>query len=163
MLALCRERARREGFEPTLFLQPLHELAPPRRYGTIVVCGVFGLGSTRAQDQEALRRFHQYLEPGGTLVLDNGVPYANEHLRKQWTKEGRRALPEAWTPQGQGARRRTADGSEYELRDRTPRSRSTSSRRSCSSSGWREERRRITRDRGADADNADVPSEMNCS
>ena len=119
MLALCMERARREGFEPALFLQPLHELAPPRRYRTIVVCGVFGLGSTRAQDQEALRRFHQYLEPGGTLVLDNAVPYANEHLWKQWTKEGRRALPEAWTPQGQGARRRAADGSEYELRDRT--------------------------------------------
>jgi SAM-dependent methyltransferase len=48
MVALCRERARREGLEPTLFVQPLHEFDPPRRYRTIVACGVFGLGSTRA-------------------------------------------------------------------------------------------------------------------
>jgi SAM-dependent methyltransferase len=117
MLALCRQRARREGLEPTLLVQPLHDLAPPRRYRTIVVCGAFGLGSTHAQDQEALRRFHQCLEPGGTLVLDNGVPYANEHLWQRWTKEGRRGLPEAWPPQGE--RKRAADGSEYELRGRT--------------------------------------------
>jgi SAM-dependent methyltransferase len=77
MIALCRDRARREGFDPTLLVQPLHELGPPRRYRTIVACGVFGLGSTRAQDQEALRRFHHWLEPGGTLLLDNEVPYAN--------------------------------------------------------------------------------------
>jgi hypothetical protein len=77
LVALCRDRARREGCDPTLVVQPLHELDPPRRYRTIVVCGVFGLGSTRAQDQEALRRFHHWLEPGGTLLLDNEVPYEN--------------------------------------------------------------------------------------
>jgi SAM-dependent methyltransferase len=67
MVARCREAA--PG--ATLWVSPLHELDPPRKYGTIVCCGVFGLGSTRAQDEEAVARLHDALEPGGTLVLDN--------------------------------------------------------------------------------------------
>jgi len=51
-----------KGLSPTLFVQPMHELDPPRRYKTIFICGAFGLGSTREQDFEALRRFHEYLE-----------------------------------------------------------------------------------------------------
>jgi SAM-dependent methyltransferase len=98
MVGLCRERARREGFEPTLFVQPLHGLDPPRRYGSIVVCGVFGLGSTRAEDEEALRRLHACLEPGGTLMLDNQVPYANTNMWPRWTKPGRAELPSDWRP-----------------------------------------------------------------
>lgn len=116
MIRLCRDRARREGLFPTLFIQPLHELDPPRRYRTIVACGVFGLGSTRAQDQEALHRFHRCLEPGGTLLLDNEVPYANPRRWPQWMKEERRRLPEPWPPSG--ARKQAADGAEYELRTR---------------------------------------------
>jgi SAM-dependent methyltransferase len=65
------ERARRRAPDATLWVSPLHELAPPRRYRTIVVCGVFGLGSTREQDEQAIARLHDALEPGGTLVLDN--------------------------------------------------------------------------------------------
>ena len=67
MLARCRERA--PGAH--LWVSPLHELDPPRRYGTIVACGVFGLGTTRAQDEQAMVRLHDALLPGGTLVLDN--------------------------------------------------------------------------------------------
>lgn len=117
MIALCRTRARREGFDPTLFVQSLHKLDPPRRYRTIVACGVFGLGSTRRQDQEALRRFRGALEPGGTLLLDNEVPYANAHLWRKWTKEERDHLPLPWPESG--TRKRTDDGTEYELRART--------------------------------------------
>ena len=85
MVARCRDRADARGLDPTS-LQPLHELDPPRRYRTIVACGVLGLGSTRAQDQEALRRIHDSLEPGGTLVLDNEVPYANARRWPLWTR-----------------------------------------------------------------------------
>ena len=120
MIELCRERARSEGLEPRLFVQPLHELDPPRRYATIVACGVFGLGSTRAQDQEALRRINAALEPGGTLLLDNEVPYANARLWRRWSKHERGDLPEPWTgPEpGKDGRRRTADGAELALRSR---------------------------------------------
>jgi SAM-dependent methyltransferase len=116
MVARCRERAAREALEPTLFVQPLHELDPPRSYRTIVACGVLGLGSTRAQDEEALRRFHQSLEPGGTLVLDHETPYANARRWPLWTRDARGELPESWPPPGD--RDRAADGTEYELRAR---------------------------------------------
>jgi hypothetical protein len=80
------------------------------------VCGVFGLGSTREEDNEALRRFHDSLEPGGTLLLDNQLPYSNSRRWPLWTKEGRAELPEAWPAPGERAR--AADGSERELRVR---------------------------------------------
>jgi SAM-dependent methyltransferase len=113
MIARCRERARREGLDPTLFVQALHELDPPRRYRTIVACGVLGLGSTRAEDEEALRRFHRSLEPDGTLVLDNDTPYANARRWPLWTRAGREELPEPWPDSG--TRDAAADGSEYQL------------------------------------------------
>jgi SAM-dependent methyltransferase len=116
MVARCSERARREGLEPTLFVQPLHELDPPRRYRTIVVCGVFGLGSTRAQDEEALRRLHASLEPGGLLALDIEVPWANPRRWPQWMHDERKELPEPWPESGE--RTRAADGTEYEFRTR---------------------------------------------
>lgn len=116
MVARCRQQARREGLDTTLFVQPLHELHPPRSYRTIVACGVLGLGSTRAQDEEALNRLYRALEPGGTLVLDHETPYANAPRWPLWTSAGRAELPEPW-PQP-GPRRRAADGAEYELRAR---------------------------------------------
>ena len=116
MIELCRERAERAGLSPTLFVQPMHELEPPRSYRTIVVCGAFGLGSTREQDAEALARFHRYLEPGGTLVLDNEVPYANARRWRYWLAEERARLPEEWPPPGE--RDRAANGDELALRAR---------------------------------------------
>jgi SAM-dependent methyltransferase len=116
MVALCRDKAEREGLAPTLWAQAMHELEAPRRYRTIYVCGAFGLGSTRAQDLEALRRFRAHLEPGGTLLLDIEVPYADTRLWKYWPKDGRGALPEAERPPRE--RRRASDGSEYALRSR---------------------------------------------
>lgn len=117
MIALCRERAEREGLSPTLFVQPMHELDPPRSYRTIVVCGGFALGSDRAQDLQALTRFHEHLEPGGTLVLDNQVPYANARQWQRWLREERTDLPRAWSD-GDQDRRRASDGTELALESR---------------------------------------------
>ena len=117
MLALCREKAEREGLSPTLFVQAMHELDAPRAYRTVIVCGGFGLGSTRDQDLEALARFYEALEPGGTLVLDNEVPYADPGKWSYWPKEKRRELPRPWrTP---GDPRRASDGNDYGLVART--------------------------------------------
>ena len=116
MIELCREKAAREGLAPTLFVQAMHELDPPRLYKTIFVCGAFGLGSTRVQDFEALRRFHECLEPDGTLLLDVEVPYADPKQWRYWLKEERGALPEARKPPRE--RRRAPDGAEYALRSR---------------------------------------------
>ena len=65
------ERCRRRVHDATLWVSALHDLDPARRYASIVCCGVFGLGSSREQDMQALQRLHDALLPSGTLVLDN--------------------------------------------------------------------------------------------
>jgi SAM-dependent methyltransferase len=117
MIALCRDLAERDGLSPNLYVEAMHDLALRRAYRTIYVCGAFGLGSTREQDMEALRRFHDHLEPGGTLVLDNEVPYADPRVWRYWTKETRTSLPEP--PEPPESRRRASDGAEYSLSSRT--------------------------------------------
>src|SRR6476620_10058258 len=116
MVAECRAAAEREGLSPALYAQAMHELDPPRRYRTVVVCGAFGLGSTRAQDAEALGRLHEVLQPGGTLLLDIEVPYADAKQWRYWTSKGRRTLPEELPPPRE--RRLASDGAEYTLRGR---------------------------------------------
>ncbi|HKW08583.1 MAG TPA: class I SAM-dependent methyltransferase, partial [Candidatus Dormibacteraeota bacterium] len=74
---LAEVRTQLVGLEqpPALFAQALHELDLPRRYRTVFMCGVFGLGGSRRHDREALRRAHLHLEPGGTLVMIHTLPY----------------------------------------------------------------------------------------
>ena len=116
MIELCREKAAREGLSPTLFVQAMHEIELPRRYRTIFVCGAFGLGSTREQDFESLVRFREYLEAGGTLLLDIEVPYADTRQWRYWPRDERTRLPEAFkTPR---ERRRAPNGAEYALHPR---------------------------------------------
>jgi SAM-dependent methyltransferase len=116
MLELCRERAERAGLSANLYAQELHELDLPRRYRTIVICGGLGLGGNRAHDVEALRRLHDHLEPGGLLVLDNEVPYADQEQWTYWPKDRRTELPKAW--EEPPSRRAGSDGAEYALRSR---------------------------------------------
>jgi SAM-dependent methyltransferase len=117
MIALCRERAEREGLSPTLFVQAMSELDLPRSYRTIIVCGGFAVGSDRAHDRQALARFYEHLELGGTLVLDNEVPYANTRQWSRWLRAERTELPRPW-PDGDQDRRRASDGSELALESR---------------------------------------------
>ena len=118
MIALCRESAERAGLSPTLFVQPMHELDPPRTYRTIFVCGGFGLGSNRDQDARALRRFYDCLEPGGALVLDNENPYVTEYPWRYWVKSERVGIPRDWPRLEEAERRRGSDGAEYVLQSR---------------------------------------------
>jgi SAM-dependent methyltransferase len=118
MIALCREKMEGEGLSTSLFVQPMHELDPPRTYKTIFVCGGFGLGSTREQDVEALGRFYENLEPGGTLVFDNENPYSSGYPWRSWSKEKRVELPQPQRPLDQAERRRASDGGEYALESR---------------------------------------------
>jgi SAM-dependent methyltransferase len=113
MLALCRAKAAREGFQPRLFQQAMHALDLPRSYRTIIVCGAFGLGGSRQHDLEALRRIYGHLQPGGVLLLDNYLPYQDRGRWPYWLSENRAKLPEAWSPPGE--RRRAADGTEYAM------------------------------------------------
>lgn len=116
MLALCAQAAEEVGASPDLYCQAMHELDLPRQYRTIFVCGGLGLGSTREQDQEALRRLYEHLEPGGLLVLDNEVPYADDSHWGLWPPGGRDGLPEPASPPDE--RQVGRDGDEYALQGR---------------------------------------------
>ena len=116
MLARCREASEAAGASPTLVCQAMHELDLQRRYRTIFVCGGLGLGSTREQDHEALRRLHDHLEPGGVLVLDNEVPYSDPDHWGLWPKGLRAGLPEHEPEEAQ--RHRAPDGTDYSLTSR---------------------------------------------
>jgi SAM-dependent methyltransferase len=115
MLAECRALAEREGLAPRLYAQAMHELDLPRRYRTIYVCGAFGLGGERNEDAGGLRRIFEHLEPGGTFVMDNEVPYAPGNGWSAWTKEGRSDLPRPWAEPAPEHRRVGSDGAEYAL------------------------------------------------
>jgi SAM-dependent methyltransferase len=116
MIVLCRERAEREGLSPTLRVQAMHELDMPTHYRTIYVCGGFGLGASLDECEEALRRMHEHLEPGGTLVLDIEPPWHDDWAWPYWANGRRAELPEPWPDSGM--RRTASDGTEYELRAR---------------------------------------------
>ena len=67
-------------------------------------------------DSEAFRRLYDHLEPGGALVLDNEVPYADAALWQYWLKEKRGELPR---PRRDPSERRIgSDGTEYALQSR---------------------------------------------
>ncbi|HMM96797.1 class I SAM-dependent methyltransferase [Phycicoccus sp.] len=113
MLASCATAAEAVGASPRLFRQPLHALDLPRRYGVAYACGALGLGSTRAQDAQALRRIREHLLPGGVLVLDNEVPWSNPTVWERWTRPDAPADPVP-RPPSEG-RRAAPDGCEYAL------------------------------------------------
>jgi SAM-dependent methyltransferase len=115
MLALCEERARREGLSVQLTAQAMHELDLPRRYRTIYICDSFGIGGRRDRDHEALRRIRAHLEPGGTLVFSLELPFAglDEASWGRWLEGHRDDIPRPWPEDGE--RRRAADGDEFEL------------------------------------------------
>jgi SAM-dependent methyltransferase len=112
MLAHCAAAAARIDRHPTLFCQPIHELQTPRRYRTVYVCGGFGIGGSRAEDLEGLRRMRDVLEPGGLLAIDVEMPYADADTWACWTADGRSQLPEPEAPLPE-RRRRASDGCEY--------------------------------------------------
>ncbi|HEY5646243.1 MAG TPA: class I SAM-dependent methyltransferase [Pseudomonadales bacterium] len=115
MLAWCRKAAEEEGLSVALHLQAMHRLQLPRRYRTIIACGSFGLGGSREQDLEGLRRIRQHLEPGGHFVMDHHLP--NLESPKSWGAWVEKPnLPRPWPERGQ--RRVASDGTALEMRVR---------------------------------------------
>jgi hypothetical protein len=56
MIEACRDAARAAGCDAVLYVQPTHRLDLSRLYRTIICCGAFGLGGSRADDIKGLRR-----------------------------------------------------------------------------------------------------------
>jgi SAM-dependent methyltransferase len=92
MLALCREKSAALGLNPRLALQEMQDLDLPRRFRTICVpSSSFQLVLDPADTAQAMRRFHDHLEPGGALLMPfivMGRPSTS--LAETWTKEATR-------------------------------------------------------------------------
>ena len=113
MITVCREACARAGREPRLYVQAAHQLDLPRRYSAIVNCGSFGLGGSRAQDREGLRRSLAHLRPGGVLVLDYEVKEFDADRLRRWKPK---PVDESIPPPED--RRVAPDGFQYALRHR---------------------------------------------
>src|SRR5918999_728203 len=61
MIALCREQAEREGLSPTLFIQAMHELDPPRTYRTVFLDPL---------EQQAVLEMRAYMWLDGELLAE---------------------------------------------------------------------------------------------
>jgi len=116
MLAVCRERAEREELAPHLYAQAMHELDLPRRYRTIVACGVVGLGGERELTIQGMRRCYEHLRPGGVFTFDLTARWNDPPAWLARLPEARHSLPSEWPKEGE--RKRLPDGSELELTTR---------------------------------------------
>jgi hypothetical protein len=95
----------------------MHELDLPRRYRTIIACGVIGLGGERQRTREGLRRCYEHLRPGGTFAFDFSPRYNDRPAWLSRLPKNRQALPEKWPASGE--RSKLSDGTELELVART--------------------------------------------
>lgn len=110
MLVYCQNRARAEGYRPTLYESPMNEIDLPRRYRTIYICDSFGLAGSREKDLETLRRCYEHLHDGGALLLNIQAEYTDRESWNDWLSDRRATLPEPWPEEG--SVRTGADGSE---------------------------------------------------
>ena len=115
IIAACRARAEEEGLSPKLHHQAMCHLDLEQRYRTVFACGAFALGGSRADDQEALRRFYRHLEPGGALALDLHLPNVDSRSWQRWVHGHQPELPGPWS---KSDRRTAADGTELEIKTR---------------------------------------------
>ncbi len=114
MIDQCGRLCASDGFEPDLYVQPMHEFDTGKKYGTIIVCGAFGLGGSRADDLAGLRRLHQHLEPGGTLLLDHHLPNNDARAWRRWVEPTQ--FPTDWSRRADT--RVAEDGAEWSLTSR---------------------------------------------
>ena len=92
MLALCREKASAQDLSPTLFEQQMQALELPRHRTILVPSSSFQLLTEADDAREALRRFHDHLEPGGRLAMSfmlmwSGPPQTAEQADKWHMRE----------------------------------------------------------------------------
>jgi SAM-dependent methyltransferase len=105
MLAICRSKAERAGFAPTLHRQELERLELPRRYRTILgPSSVLQLLTAPGTVEACVRRLFDRLEPGGVLIASFSFEWRpGQPLETDWeplfakprSEDG--AVVRAWT------------------------------------------------------------------
>ncbi|MCX6046967.1 MAG: class I SAM-dependent methyltransferase [Chloroflexi bacterium] len=88
MLALCRQKAEQLDIQPKLYQWTMETLNLPRKYRTIIVpSSSFQLLTDPNDAAEAMRRFYEHLEPGGTLVMSFMTLSTDGEGPFEWQKE----------------------------------------------------------------------------
>jgi len=89
MIAITREKAKKQGLNPNLYIQSIEALELPRSYRTILVpSSTFQLLVDPEAAREGLRRIVAHLEPGGALVMpfmliwNEGQPLEEESVQE---------------------------------------------------------------------------------
>lgn len=97
MLDACRSRAEAQGVRPTLLLQSLETLDPPRKYGLVIIpAGSFCLITEDAGARSSLARIHGSMLPGGKFVVE--IERHKPQPSSSWPWGGR------WVDRADGAR-----------------------------------------------------------
>jgi ubiquinone/menaquinone biosynthesis C-methylase UbiE len=93
MLALCREKAQRQGLTPTLYEQWLESLDLPRHYRTILVpSSTLQLITEPEKVVQALKRLRAHLLPGGAVAASlMALRSSSDPLEFEWENSATRA------------------------------------------------------------------------
>lgn len=113
MLNWCRKKLEDKGLKANLYTQAMHQLDLPRHYQSIINCGAFGLGGSRGQDLEGLRRVYHHLNPGGAFIMDCYLPNFDEEIWLRWLPDHKSDFPTPFEKIDE--RKKAADGTELEL------------------------------------------------
>jgi ubiquinone/menaquinone biosynthesis C-methylase UbiE len=89
MISLCKQNADRKNLKPNLYNQSMTDLNLPRKYKTILVpSSSIQLLLEPSLPLQAMKRFHDHLEPGGTLVSPFMTIWVDtDPLENEWTQQ----------------------------------------------------------------------------
>ena len=114
MIDYCQAKIDSKNLKTKLHVSPTHELDLGSEYKTIISCGVFGVGTTREEDLESLKRLKKHLILGGKLVFDFYLP-GRDSNKWEWSEEHKPNLPSKWS---KSDRRDLLDGTSLSLQTR---------------------------------------------
>ena len=114
MIDYCQAKIDSKNLKTKLYVSPTHELDLDCEYKTIISCGVFGVGTTREEDLESLKRLKKHLILGGKLVFDFYLP-GRDSNKWEWSEEHQPNLPSKWS---KSDRRDLLDGTSLSLQTR---------------------------------------------
>ena len=96
MIDYCQVKIDSKNLKTKLYVSSTHELDLDCEYKTIISCGVFGIGTTREEDLEGLKRLKKHLISGGKFVFDFYLPGRGSN-KWEWSEEHQPNLPSKWS------------------------------------------------------------------
>ena len=96
MIDYCQAKLDSRNLQTNLYVSPTHELDLDYEYKTIISCGVFGVGTSREEDFEGMKRLKKHLISGGKFIFDFYLP-GKKSNEWEWSEEHQSNLPSKWS------------------------------------------------------------------